>query len=360
MRRSSGFTLIELLVVIGIIADLAAIVILSVNPGRQFAQARNARRQGDAEALYHALQQYQVDKQTLPAGITTKGKEVGTNSGNVDLSGSLAPEYISVVPKDPKTGSGGDTRYMVCHDKNNDPGVAAVDTENDEVVVYGTCINIAGSFNGTSSSITVPDSPSLHVVSTFTIEAWVKNTNGNNFTSSAVISSKRTSLSTVLGWTFLISATNGLSFFSTLQPYPGGQQYATQTCPGQWTGSFLNKWVHVAATINGSSATLFCDGKKLGTTIIAPVQLSTSDLTIGSFPNPLFWSSKGGIDEIRLSDTIRYTNDFIPEQTFVPDSHTRALWRFSEARGKVLIDSSPNSNNGTLKDGTGWVIGNNN
>ena len=48
--RQTGFTLIELLVVIGILAVLLAIVLIAINPARQFAQ-NNTQRASDVNAI---------------------------------------------------------------------------------------------------------------------------------------------------------------------------------------------------------------------------------------------------------------------------------------------------------------------
>jgi hypothetical protein len=52
-------------------------------------------------------------------------------------------------------------------------------------------------------------------------------------------------------------------------------------------------------------------------------------------------SFSGWIDEVRLSNVIRYTADFArPGQRFTPDANTVALWHLDEGYGNVINDSS--------------------
>jgi prepilin-type N-terminal cleavage/methylation domain-containing protein len=115
-QSQKGFTLIEILVVIGIIAVLAAIVIIAINPGRQFAQARNSQRTSNVNSILNAIGQRIADNKglfptatgcaALTAGTTYT---IGLGSGTflapatalIDLS-CLTPTYIpSQLPVDP-------------------------------------------------------------------------------------------------------------------------------------------------------------------------------------------------------------------------------------------------------------------
>jgi prepilin-type N-terminal cleavage/methylation domain-containing protein len=121
--KNKGFTLIEILVVIGIIAVLAAIVVVAINPSRQFAQARNTQRESNVNTILNAIGQNMVDNKGVAlsvdtcAGIDTvpsaTPKHIGTDSGLVDLS-CLVPTYISSsIPFDPTNGDEGDTQYTI-------------------------------------------------------------------------------------------------------------------------------------------------------------------------------------------------------------------------------------------------------
>lgn len=108
IKNRKGFTLIELMVVIGIIAILAAVVIVAVNPARQFASARDRERQAEILALTNAIYQYSVENNgQLPSEITTTPTNLGTGSGLIDFTATgttpLVPTYIAEIPSDPGT-----------------------------------------------------------------------------------------------------------------------------------------------------------------------------------------------------------------------------------------------------------------
>src|SRR3989344_1305406 len=68
--RKKGFTLIELLIVIGILAVLATITVLVLNPAQLFAQARDSQRLSDLSSVKGAIALYltTVDTPSLEAG----------------------------------------------------------------------------------------------------------------------------------------------------------------------------------------------------------------------------------------------------------------------------------------------------
>lgn len=123
-----GFTLIELLVVIGILGILMAVVIVAVNPSRQFAQARDTQRKADLSAITSAVVQYSVDHNgNLP--VDGSGNPVITTSPtNVSvLSSYLVPDYIAVVPSDPTPGQ---PAYTIMLDANNRLVASAASEQN--------------------------------------------------------------------------------------------------------------------------------------------------------------------------------------------------------------------------------------
>jgi type IV pilus assembly protein PilA len=99
-----GFTLIEVLIVIGILAILAGIVLVAINPARQFRQANNAERESNVNALLSAVSQYTVDnKGAFPTEIEADVDDIAGASGtdDADLCDVLVPRYIPALPVDP-------------------------------------------------------------------------------------------------------------------------------------------------------------------------------------------------------------------------------------------------------------------
>ncbi len=116
MTNNKGFTLIELLIVIGIIAILAAAVIITITPGQRLAEARNATRHSHLNSLSTAIYMHIIDEGDVPTGITSTLKEIC----NTNLLDPTCGDMINLsgtdisVPVDPHAVDSG-TGYEVAY-----------------------------------------------------------------------------------------------------------------------------------------------------------------------------------------------------------------------------------------------------
>jgi prepilin-type N-terminal cleavage/methylation domain-containing protein len=114
-RAPRGFTLIEILVVIAMLAILSTVVLVAINPLRQFAQARNSQRQSNVAALLNAITGRMADN----GGFFVSSSSILTDScrillpntlhnmtkAQLDIRNCLVPTYLSELPYDPAYGN---------------------------------------------------------------------------------------------------------------------------------------------------------------------------------------------------------------------------------------------------------------
>ncbi|MEI7452458.1 MAG: prepilin-type N-terminal cleavage/methylation domain-containing protein [Candidatus Falkowbacteria bacterium] len=152
MKNKKAFTLIELLIVIAIIAIIAGIVFVALNPLARFAAARTSRRWADASAVLTAIKVNQIDNggaycTSITAmqngivymiGTSTTGAQqtcqttIGTSSA-VDLTALVTGGYLGSVPVSPSGNytyyNGSTTGYTLTKATSGLITITACDTE---------------------------------------------------------------------------------------------------------------------------------------------------------------------------------------------------------------------------------------
>lgn len=142
MKKSArGFTLIEILVVIGIIAILASIVLVAINPARQFRQANDSQRTSNVNAILNAVGQRIADNRGSFAGgvcptLSATAKEIVVQPQSYTVGGTevnfdtcLYPTYIPSMPFDPSEPNASSTGYFIAQDSTGRITVSAPATE---------------------------------------------------------------------------------------------------------------------------------------------------------------------------------------------------------------------------------------
>jgi len=111
-RKSAGFTLLEILIVMGIIAILAAVMIITLDPVSQFAKSRNTERWNDINNIMDAVYRYNVENTgSFPSTITSTQTEIckeGVISSTCSTAGLISlillttnDKYLPEIPADP-------------------------------------------------------------------------------------------------------------------------------------------------------------------------------------------------------------------------------------------------------------------
>jgi parallel beta-helix repeat protein len=210
-------------------------------------------------------------------------------------------------------------------------------------------IGLAKDFKG-QNSVKVPDNTALRLGGVFTIEFWMK-ADSIDATWKAVIG-KSNNTSTGRNYAILLNSGKYLRFS---YHNAGGDDIYLDTSANSIK---IGQYHHVAFVLDvpGGVMKIFIDGVEKATR--APQGYPVTN-------NGSLWMGrncqgtdadyfKGALDEVRISNTARYSSSFSPQTTsFAADANAIALWHMDEVGSLNVADSSGNNLNGLW---TPWYL----
>lgn len=171
-------------------------------------------------------------------------------------------------------------------------------------------------FDGTGDYLTIPTIkkilPPITASANFTIETWIYCTQYQTSNNPGMLGDMSPTAATLYF---------GIGLTTTGSPYIYWYDGVSKSATAAGTVP-LNTWVHVAYQSSNGSLSIFINGVNQtlsGTTTLTTPTGSTGALIIGQFNNG---GAAGGyfgyLDDLRISKTIRYYQNFIPPQVSLP------------------------------------------
>jgi hypothetical protein len=107
-KRGMSKVMIGILIGLGLLPFLSvvfAIVLIAMNPAKQFKQANDVKRRNDTLQILNAVWQYADAHQgAMPPAITGTPQEI--SSTGAAICSDLVPTYIAYIPVDPSLNTG--------------------------------------------------------------------------------------------------------------------------------------------------------------------------------------------------------------------------------------------------------------
>ena len=194
------------------------------------------------------------------------------------------------------------------------------------------------SFDGTGDYLSVPASSDFNVGTNFTAECWFQYRGDDE---GGIMGTQDSS--GYSGWFFRITNTTDTLDFNNYGSSGGAEAQVTSGTLG-WG---LGQWYHLAIVKDGNDYEIFRDGVSVATATDASSLSSGGALFIGK--DYASDETVCKMDEIRISDSARYTSNFTPQtrgNQFTADANTMLLIH-SDWEGGLGADSSGNYNNFT-------------
>jgi hypothetical protein len=215
-------------------------------------------------------------------------------------------------------------------------------------------------FDGVDDQVVVPNSASVNISKTITLESWIKPTNSSRLIQSVLSkSTKKVNTGYIFprtddGWqnlTFYLHVNN--AWEQMVVPYPA-----------------LNEWHHVAATYDGYYMRIYIDGLLKGTKLIAAggdITVNANDLMIGQqggfTDQGIEEYFQGDLEEMRIWDRAlsqcEIINNMNCEVGQLQNNGLAAYYKFNQGYVDAdntgittLTDATPNANHGTLQQFT--------